>query len=169
METCIRMFIAFITVPMFCCFHAIQLSINREMDKYVVLDSTIEYYIAMKMNEQPLHTTLTKAARLKRTHWILFHSYKVQKQVALIYCVSGSLRRGWVVMIRRGKRGFLKCGCSSTFSWPEWWLRGCALFVKLHQGVHSWFVYFTTWVLYFNKKFVKLKRSNWGMGNITER
>jgi len=35
------------------------------MDEWVVLDSTMEYYIAKKMNEQPLHTTVTKWSQTK--------------------------------------------------------------------------------------------------------
>lgn len=48
---------------------------------------------------------------------------------------------------------------SNTFSWSECWFHGCTLFL-----------YTFLCTLHFNLKvFFKLKKSNWEMGNVTER
>lgn len=44
------------------------------MDEWVVLDSTMEYYTENKMNEQLLHTTLTKGSQTKEhTEYCFIH------------------------------------------------------------------------------------------------
>lgn len=138
---CIRIFIAFIIVSMFCCFHATQLSINmgNASIECGILCSNENEWTAITHNIDQRKSDTKGHSEYHSIH-IKFKKKEKTNLISLRNENSYSLWRGWVTMIRRGKRDLLKCW-SSTFSWSEWWLHGCDLSVKICQGDHSWCIH----------------------------
>lgn len=93
----------------------------------------------------------------RKMHTVWFHSCKGPEEVNLIYVLKVSHHSClWGIVIgRRHKEDFRGAGHIPFLIWVL--LRGCVQSANSHWIVHSWFVHFSIWMLYFKKKVNQIK------------